>query len=236
MALLLAWGLAGVPGSDVPLGRYAGLLADHAVAERHTTNVVIATAFDYRALDTLGEEFLLFVAAVGTTVLLRATREERDEERAARLDEQRGVATSDSLRALGTGLVGPTVVLGVYVTAHGQLTPGGGFQGGVVLAAALLAVYVAGTWLALRHVAPVSALELSEAVGAGGFVLVGIGGLLFAAVFLENFLPFGTKGDVLSGGMVPLANLAVGLEVAGAFGVILTELLDQIVLRRSASG
>jgi multicomponent Na+:H+ antiporter subunit B len=127
-------------------------------------------------------------------------------------------------------------VLGVYVTAHGHLTPGGGFQGGVVLAAALLAVYVAGTWLALRRVAPVSALELSEAVGAGAFVLVGVGGLLFAAAFLENFLPFGTKGDVLSGGMVPLANLAVGLEVAGAFGVILTELLDQIVLRRRGSG
>jgi multicomponent Na+:H+ antiporter subunit B len=84
----------------------------------------------------------------------------------------------------------------------------------------------------LRRVSPEPALEVAEASGAAGFALLGLGGLLFGATFFENFLPFGTKGSLLSGGTIPLSNLAVGLEVAGALGLIVSEFLDQMVLRR----
>jgi multicomponent Na+:H+ antiporter subunit B len=137
---------------------------------------------------------------------------------------------SSSLRGLGAALVGPVLLLGVYIVFHGQLTPGGGFQGGVVLAAALLLVYAAGQLVALERVRPVDLVEVAEVVGAAAYVLVAVGGLVFAAATMENFLPLGTKGSLLSGGTIPILNLAVGLEVAGGVTLILTEFLDQALL------
>jgi multicomponent Na+:H+ antiporter subunit B len=232
LAALLALGLAGLPDATRDLTAYADAMAYRPVPERHATNTVIAVTFDYRALDTLGEEFLLFVAAVGSTALLRTQRDERSEERAARREEARVPATSDLVRAFATGLVPLLTLFAIYVVAHGHLTPGGGFQGGVVLSAALFAVFVGGHRLAMRHAGPVSVLDAAEAAGAAGFALVGLGGVVFTAALFENFLPFGTTGDLLSGGTLPLGNLAVGLEVAGAFALIFSELLDQTVLGR----
>jgi len=61
-------------------------------------------------------------------------------------------------------------------------------------------------------------------------VMIGLGGLIFAGVFLKNFLPLGTPGQLLSAGMMPLNSIAVGLEVTGAFLLTWTEFLDQALL------
>jgi multicomponent Na+:H+ antiporter subunit B len=108
---------------------------------------------------------------------------------------------------------------------------GGGFQGGVMLAGVLLLVFFAGRLLVLDRPRPIALIELAEAAGALAFALVAVGGLVFAAVALENFLPSGSLGELLSGGTIPLLQLAVGLEVAGAIALVLTELLDQAMLR-----
>ena len=231
-AVVLGFALAGLPGYDAPLGLYASYVAHHAVEQRGATNTVMTVTFDYRALDTMGEEFMIFAAAVGTAVLLRIGRDEREDRRAAEIEERRAPDTSDLLRKLGGAFVPLTLVLGAYVVAHGHLTPGGGFQGGVVLAAAFLFAYVSGRALAARRVDPLGTAEVVEAAGAAGFVLVGLGGLVFGAAFLENFLGYGKPGDLLSGGIIPLGNVAVGVEVAGAFTLVLVEFLDQAVLVR----
>jgi hypothetical protein len=49
-------------------------------------------------------------------------------------------------------------------------------------------------------------------------------------VFFKNFLPFGIPGHLLSAGQIPLASVAVGLEVAGAFLVGWTQFLDQALV------
>jgi multicomponent Na+:H+ antiporter subunit B len=141
-----------------------------------------------------------------------------------------------SLRAFGANLVGPVLVLGVYIVAHGHLTPGGGFQGGVVLASALLMVFAAGQMIGVRRLRPIPLVELAEAVGAGAYAVVAVGGLIFAAAAMANFLPLGTAGQLLSGGTVPILNVAVGLEVAGAITLVVTELLDQSLLRAGDGG
>ena len=61
------------------------------------------------------------------------------------------------------------------------------------------------------------------------------GGLVFGVGAMANFLPFGTQGSLLSGGIIPLLNVAVGIEVAGGITLILTEFLDYALLRPKAT-
>ncbi|HWK27582.1 MAG TPA: MnhB domain-containing protein [Solirubrobacter sp.] len=231
-ALLVA--CLGLPDFGHPRGPYATAVIPLALDARHVTSVVAAVTFDIRGIDTLGEELILFSAAVGATVLLRSQRGE-DDTRAA-VERQRALAerTPAPVRRVGAALAGPVLVLGVYVVAHGQLTPGGGFQGGVVLASAFLLVYAAGHVVRLQRVRPVALVEAGEALGAGAYALVAVGGLVFAGAALENFLPYGTTGQLLSGGTIPVLNVAVGVEVCGAVALILSELLDQALLRHGA--
>jgi multicomponent Na+:H+ antiporter subunit B len=229
LAGLLAWAVTGLPDFGHPTGAYAGEAVKLALG-RHVQNTVVGVTFDVRGIDTLGEELILFAAAIGSTLLLRSQRPQDREREAAEETREMRPRFSSSLRALGAVLVGPVLVLGVYVVLHGPVSPGGGFQGGVILAGALLLVYAAGQLLALERLRPVDLVEVAEAVGAAAYVLVAIGGLIFAGAAMENFLPLGTPGSLLSGGTIALLNVAVGVEVAGAMTLILTEFLDQALL------
>ena len=232
LAVFVLWGYSGLPDFGHYRGPYGDVLNAVAVPERHITDVVTAVNFDYRGFDTLGEEFILFAAVIGVAILLRAQRDEEEREALEFAFGRSAPRTSDAVRALAIGLVGPTVVTGVYIVAHGHLTPGGGFQGGVVLATALLLVYLAGEYAVLRKAAPLSLVEVCEAVGAGGFALIGLAGLVAGAAYLENVLPLGQVGHLNSAGTVPLINLSVGLEVAAGFVLILVEFLEQTLMVR----
>jgi multicomponent Na+:H+ antiporter subunit B len=232
LAVFLLWGYSGLPDFGDFQGEYGRVLNDVSVPERHITDVVTAVNFDYRGFDTLGEEFILFAAVVGVSILMRA---QRDEEERAPIEVGFGRTAprpSDAVRTLALALVGPTIVTGVYIVAHGHLTPGGGFQGGVVLATGLLLVYLAGEYALLRRAAPLPAIEVAEAVGGGAFAVIGLAGLIATSSYLENFLGLGQIGALNSAGTVPLINLAVGLEVAAGFVLILFEFLAQTLTVR----
>jgi multicomponent Na+:H+ antiporter subunit B len=234
LAILIV-GLAGLPGfGDYP-GPYGLVLNGVGVSERHATDLVTAVNFDYRAFDTLGEEFILFASVVGVMVLLRHLRSERAAPERGTPEEHRFAGASEALRALSLPLVAGILVLGCYVVAHGSITPGGGFQGGVVVAAGFFVVFLAGEYVAMKALAPHRLVEVGEAVGAAGYGLIGLGGLIFAGVFFENFLDLGRPGTLISAGTITLSNVAVGLEVAGAFLLLWSEFLDQAVVVRSRS-
>jgi multicomponent Na+:H+ antiporter subunit B len=210
---------------------YGRIVARSAVPDRSATNSVVVTAFDYRGFDTLGEEFILFVSVVGVVVLLRRLRAERqdDEDRGELADEDSRASTAE--RWLGAASVGPVAVLAVYIIVHGQLTPGGGFQGGVILMAAAVLLALGGeSTLLLRLRRSSTPIEMAEAAGAGAFAMVGFGGLIGGGVFFFNFISYGKTG-LLTGGVIPLDNVAVGLEVAGALLMVTSELFDQRLRR-----
>jgi multicomponent Na+:H+ antiporter subunit B len=231
LGALLVWAVGGLPDFGHPRGPYADLAPKIMLDERHVSNAVTGVTFDLRGFDTLGEELILFVAALGATVLLRAQRSDDAKEEAAAAEERRGPETPDALRAVGAVLVGPVLLLGVYVVAHGALTPGGGFQGGVLLAGALLLVYAAGQVAAVQRVRPVSLVEVADATGAAAYTLVAVAGLVFGVAAMDNVLPTGTTGSLLSGGTVPVLSVAVGVEVTAAVTLILSEFVDQMMLR-----
>jgi multicomponent Na+:H+ antiporter subunit B len=110
---------------------------------------------------------------------------------------------------------------------HGHLTPGGGFQGGAVLAGAPLLMYLVGEYGALRKLTPEWLIEVAEGAGAGGYVVVGLVALATGSAFLFNWLPLGTAGDLLSSGTIFVLNLIVGLAVAAGLALLLSEFLEQ---------
>ncbi|MFL6000777.1 MAG: hydrogen gas-evolving membrane-bound hydrogenase subunit E [Streptomyces sp.] len=204
--------------------------AVHASLARHTANVIASVNFDQRAFDTLGEMTILFAAVVGCGVLLRQTR---DEHRDRPAPEK--VARPVRRHAL---LVLPVALLtGLYVIAHGQLSPGGGFQGGVVAATSLHLLYLGADYRALERVRPVGLYETGDAIATSAYVVTGLAGLIGGTAFLANtVLPYGTFNTLSSGGTVPLLNAAVGMEVACAVVVLLARFLDQAVEIEEGNG
>jgi multicomponent Na+:H+ antiporter subunit B len=99
-----------------------------------------------------------------------------------------------------------------------------------VLAAGPVAVLLAGRYLSMKRLAPKRLIESSDALGAAAYALIGVGGLIFTGVYLDDPLPLGAPGHLLSAGMMPLNSIAVGLEVTGAFLLTWTEFLDQSLI------
>lgn len=215
-----------LPGFGNYPGPYGDMINGSAPYQRHVTNAVTSVNFDYRALDTLGEEFILFGAVAGISLLLRGNRGESPEA-APEGVRPFSEARSEAVRWISFSLIAIINLFGSYIVIHGPLSPGGGFQGGAILGTASLLVYIAIGYRAYRRSTPKRWIEFAEAVGAGSYVLVGIGGLLQAGAFLQNVLPLGSMGSWLAGGTIPLINFAVGLEVAAGFALLFAEFLEE---------
>ena len=147
---LMLWGFAGLPDFGHYRGPYGEILNRVAVPERSTTDVVTAVNFDYRGFDTLVEEFILFAAVIGVASILRDAARRAHAAAGRRCGgPARAARRACTVRVTGLGLVAPTILVGIYIVAHGHQTPGGGFQGGVILATALLLTYLSGDYMTL---------------------------------------------------------------------------------------
>jgi multicomponent Na+:H+ antiporter subunit B len=231
------WGLLGLPGFGRYPGPYGFIINRVAVAQTNATGVVSAINFDYRGFDTVGEEFILFTAATGMSIVLRRLRDERERAAVDEAADRDVPATSATVRMVALLFTGPVVLAGWWLVSHAQTSPSGGFQGGVLLATAFILVYLAGEFLIFKRFSPVALTEVVEAVGAGGFAAVGVTAVAMGLPYLTNFLPLGTRpGAVSSSGTIALISFFVGLEVAAAFTLIVGELLEQTLLIRQGGG
>jgi multicomponent Na+:H+ antiporter subunit B len=235
-AAVLVIGFTGLPDFGNYHGVYGRVINGIGVTLRHGTDLITALNFDIRAFDTLGEEFILFASVLGIALILREMRGEQREPHQEEAEEHHFAGASAALRALGLILIPIIVVLGVYIVVHGQITPGGGFQGGVILAAAPLGAFIAGRFMRMKAIAPHILVEYGDALGAAGYALLGLSGLVFAGVFFKNWIPLGIPGHILSGGQLDIASVFVGLEVSGAFLVAWTEFFDQALMVKRGGG
>jgi multicomponent Na+:H+ antiporter subunit B len=230
LAAVMVIGFTGLPDFGDYHGVYGQVINGIGVTVRHGTDLITALNFDIRGFDTLGEEFILFTSVLGIVLILREMRGEHDQPHQEEAQEHSFAGASEALRALALGLILSLVAIGVYIVVHGQLTPGGGFQGGVILGAGPLPVFLAGRYLRMKLVAPHRVVELADALGAAGYALVGLSGLVFVGIFFKDAVPLGIPGHLLSGGQMDIASVLVGLEVSGAFLVAWSEFLDQTML------
>jgi multicomponent Na+:H+ antiporter subunit B len=223
---LFCRGVLGLEHFGTFTGSYGLYFNSITVGVRHITNVATAVNFDFRGFDTMGEEYILFGALIGTSMLLREMHREMRE---AQQQERTGrdVEHSHAVRFLGLVLTAILVLFGIYIVVHAHLTPGGGFQGGAMIGTGSLIVYLASSYEIYERLSPPDLMQFGHAAGAGLYVAIGLLGLIVGGSFLQNFLPFGTVRQFASGGTIPLINATVGLEVAAGFAAVFREFLLQ---------
>lgn len=174
-------------------------------SETGAGNIVAAILFDYRAFDTLGEISVILTTVCGVSMLFARSRYRK---------------SSSGLSFIvrrGMALVVPFILLyASSIIVMGHLTPGGGFQGGTVLATiTILFCVVYGSGFEAARIHP-AVKETLESAGALLFTGIGLIGLCAGAGFLANGaagFPIGTSGTFLSAGTIPFLNVAVGMKV-----------------------
>ena len=229
IALLWAAACARLPGPVELRDRYLVAVVGRTFAERNVTDTVTAVNFDYRSFDTVGEEFILFASVLGALVLLRQADEKKTKRLPDAITPGRDVSGGDAMRLWTLAMVGPKVAFGLYVVTHGQLSPGGGFQGGVILASVALIVYLGVGFDTFKRIMTHPLVETAEALAAAAFVVVGMAAWGWGKPFLTNTLPLGKATELTSGGTIPIISAVVGIEVAAGFTLLLYGFLQALL-------
>lgn len=221
-------GLADLPPLGAEIPELGARIAERALAEREAPNAVAAVIFDYRAFDTLGEQFVLLAAVTGVALLFRDVRGYERKPLTHTVIMGRDVDRSPASVGLSRLLLPLGIVFGVYVVVYGHLSPGGGFQGGAILASAALAIFLAAGFEPWRRATPPAALDVTKALAAVSYAGLGLIGLLAGGAYLENVLPLGERGALGSGGTIPLLNLASGVGVTAGLVLLAHEFLTEV--------
>lgn len=223
--------LAGLLWTTVPLhapseiseiGRH---YVQFGVAENRGANIVTSVVVNYRGLDTLGEVSVLFLSVTGAAFVLRRRQ-------GVRLETP--VPASELVATGARLLFGPIVLFGAYIFAHGHLTPGGGFQGGAIVASAVLLLLLADRDRELAH----NALGWMESLSGFLYVLIGLAGLVFAGSFLSNqgIIPLGTWNQLFSAGLIPVIYVLVGLKVGSELASLLDTMMHSGIAESEKEG
>lgn len=185
------------------------LNATEGVANAVTTVVVF-----FRGFDTLGEIAVLFIASLGIGLMLHSNKTCTIK------------AESNFMLKTASTLLFPIIMLfGIYVMIYGHLSPGGGFQGGVIIASAVLLLLISHKGFEVPH----SVIIALETFAGVSYVLIGLIGLLVLDVFLGNFLPhdISQMGMLISGGIIPFIYIIVGIKVGSEMSLIVQNLIKR---------
>ena len=112
-------------------------------------------------------------------------------------------------------------VYGAYVVLHGHLSPGGGFQGGVLIASAILMVFLGYGSLKVRKTFNDHKMHSSETVAEILYVVIALIGVFTGLNFCVNFVFNGQQVDTSV-----LMNHAVGYHVMGGIICLLSMMLS----------
>lgn len=191
---------------------------EHGVEETGAVNIVAGMILDYRAFDTLGESHVLFTALVCVLILLRIDKKNQrtgyEDYYTIRDDSYYELSLDPILRTMGRGLIPCILLYGIYILLNGQNSPGGGFSGGAVIGAGMIlfsaafGMKAADRFLTRKLCIVITFVSLAFYSFAKGYVF------FMGANGLENHIPKGTPGAVLSGGMILPLDIAVGCVVS----------------------
>jgi len=198
----------GVPKKEV--GNY---YVNKGVQQTGATNIITSVVLNYRGFDTLGEVTILFIAALGLGAVVSTIT----------IKKKGNITEPSTILSTGCQFLFPLILLfGTYIFVHGHLTPGGGFQGGAIIASAFALKYLGCRERRLKR----KTLNIVESLGGLVFIVVGLLGLAFGGFFLLNFLPKGTPNNLFSAGIIPVIYVAIGFKVGSELTGIIVDLIE----------
>jgi len=196
------------------IGRY---YAENAADELGAANLVTAVVVTYRGLDTLGEVSILFLTSAILGFVLSVKRTSSEE------DKQVFLPASEILVTASKVMIPIIFIFGAYVFINGHLTPGGGFQGGAIIASAIVLSILAKPDNKISH----NLISTIESISGIGFIIAGILGIFLASGFLDNrIMELGTFGTLISAGAIPIIYILVGMKVGAELTSILVNLKE----------
>ncbi len=181
-------------------------------SELGSANIVTSVVVTYRGLDTLGEVTILFAAAAVVGLLIHLNKNENEMRREG----------SEILKTASSLLFPLILLFGVYVFINGHLSPGGGFQGGAIIASGVVLTVLANPNRKIGH----SVLSVIESISGMAFVGLGAAGaVLIANGFLDNrIVPLGEFGTLFSAGLIPVIYSVIGLKVGSELSSVVISL------------
>ncbi|MBA3012327.1 MAG: Na(+)/H(+) antiporter subunit B [Proteobacteria bacterium] len=252
----LLYGTSDLPDWGDPNSPASLHLSNHyiekAVAETEVPNLVTAVLADYRGFDTMFETAVVFTAGLACFLLLRdfKPKEDRyyrhvptgvvlhfkDKARQLRVGTEFEAVDKDwvpsdmVIKTVCRILIPFIQIYALYVVAHGDFSPGGGFQGGVIFGSSFILLAISYNLKTLMKRVSEKFLGIFSAVGV--LIYVGIGAI--AMVMGGNFLDYSTlapllpvnPGHIRALGMLGV-EIGVGIAVMAVMAIIYINIVSQ---------
>lgn len=214
-AAMLVYGTLDLPLLGDPLApahtHVAPYYLEFGAIETGVPNFVTAVLASYRGYDTLGELFVILTAGLGVMAMLGLSGAGTGSHAGG--EGEISMTHHPILRVIAKLLIPFILLFALYVQFHGESGPGGGFQAGVLFAAAFILYAMVYGASNARRVVSARVLYLLMALGVLLYAGTGLAPLWYGA----NFLDYGVfAGDFVSGQLVGifLVELGVGITVA----------------------
>ncbi|MBC7229385.1 MAG: hypothetical protein H5T74_03200 [Actinobacteria bacterium] len=223
LAALLLYVVANMP----PMGDPESPTATHVIPrylekadeETHTVNVVTGVILNYRGYDTMGEVTVIFSALAAALAVLGRERRGRIH---AYVDRS-SVPSSVIVRTMVRFLVPLIVLFSVYTILHGEISPGGGFQGGAIIGGSMIVfTTIFGLYESSRRIPQKVRFPL-EGSAVLTFFLVGVLGMVGGGNFLTYAWPRVASG--LQPALVTWLTVLVEIGIGLGGAMVLTSIL-----------
>ena len=198
------------PHAPVHTATSATHYVKHAFDDTSVPNMVTAVLADYRGYDTMFETVVIFIAGLGIMAILGMSGDWKNPE------DNRNEDYDIILHFTARYLIPPAQLFAFYVVAHGHHSPGGGFQGGVILGSTFIVLALSRELPhALKIITPVRMITLAA---AGVLIYSGVG--LLCLILGYNFLDYSALQMVLPLDSVEARSFSMLLvEIGVAFTV-----------------
>ncbi len=204
--------LPAVDDAKAPVHTYlSDYYIEHSLDDTGAHNMVTAVLADYRGFDTLFETCVMFLAGITALMVLSTTAKVRKPERSR--EEKLRISFSSTVLDTAFRIIVPVIVIyAFYVLAHGELSLGGGFQAGALLAIAYT----------IDRIIPSFNSSLGNLTEETAAMTAGVGVFIY---ILTGLLPMAGGGNFLEYGKLPFGGeTADEIRQLHAAGIILIEI------------
>lgn len=198
------------PDNNVVSERYI----ESGLQETGALNIVAGMILTYRAFDTFGETNVLFIATCCVMVLLMVDDAILKKIEAHSGDRRYEPKNDVILQGTAFILCPIIFIFGIYIILNGHLSPGGGFSGGAILGAGLILYTSAFGFKKTQRFFDEHVYKIAKITALCMYGIIGSYFYITGANGLENHIPLGVPGSILSGGIILPIDICVGLEVA----------------------